>query len=254
MRRPLIAGNWKMYKTISEALEFVQALKPLVVASTHCQIVVAPVFTALKPVADRLEGSNIEVAAQDVAAESGPGAFTGEVSAQMIFDAGARLSIIGHSERRQYYCETDETVNKKIRAAFSAELGVICCVGERLEERDGGRAEAVVAEQIGAGLRNLTVPEASRIIIAYEPVWAIGTGRTATPETAQQMHAFIRSRVREMFGETVADSIRVLYGGSVKPDNIAALMNEADIDGALVGGASLEADSFARIVNYKDNR
>ena len=243
-----------MYKTISEALEFVQALKPLVVASTHCQIVVAPVFTALKPVADRLEGSNIEVAAQDVAAESGPGAFTGEVSARMIFDAGARLSIIGHSERRQYYCETDETVNKKIRAAFSAGLGVICCVGERLEERDGGRAEAVVAEQIGAGLRNLTVPEASRIIIAYEPVWAIGTGRTATPETAQQMHAFIRSRVREMFGETVADSIRILYGGSVKPDNIAALMNEADIDGALVGGASLEADSFARIVNYKDNR
>lgn len=254
MRRPLIAGNWKMYKTISEALEFVQALKPLVVASTHCQIAVAPVFTAIKPVADRLEGSNIEVAAQDVAAESGPGAFTGEVSALMLSDAGARLAIIGHSERRQYYGETDETVNKKIRAAFSAGLGVICCVGERLEERDGARAEAVVAEQIGGGLRNLTVPEASRIIIAYEPVWAIGTGRTATPETAQQMHAFIRSRVREMFGETVADSVRILYGGSVKPDNIAALMNEADIDGALVGGASLEADSFARIVNYKDNR
>lgn len=254
MRRPLIAGNWKMYKTIPEALEFVQALKPLVVASTHCQIVVAPAFTAIKPAADRLEGSNVEVAAQDVAAETGPGAFTGEVSAPMLFDAGARLAIIGHSERRQYYGETDETVNKKIRAAFGAGLGVIGCVGERLEERDEGRAEAVVAEQISGGLHNLTVSEASRIIIAYEPVWAIGTGRTATPETAQQMHAFIRSRIREMFGETVADSIRIIYGGSVKPDNIAALMSEADIDGALVGGASLEADSFARIVNYKDNR
>jgi triosephosphate isomerase len=254
MRRPLIAGNWKMYKTISEALEFVQALKPLVVASTHCQIVVGPAFTAIKPVADRLEGSNIEVAAQDVAADAGPGAFTGEVSAAMLLDAGARLCIIGHSERRQFYGETDESVNRKIQAAFGAGLGVICCVGERLEERDAGRAEAVVAEQIGGGLLNLTVSEASRIIIAYEPVWAIGTGRTATPETAQQMHAFIRSRVREMFGEAVADGVRILYGGSVKPDNIAALMSEADIDGALVGGASLEADSFARIVNYKGNR
>ena len=254
MRRPLIAGNWKMYKTIPEALEFVQAFKPLVIASTHCQIVVAPAFTAIKPVADRLEGSNVEVAAQDVAAETGPGAFTGEVSAIMIRDGGAQLSIIGHSERRQFYGETDESVNKKIQAAFSAGLGVICCVGERLEERDAGRAEAVVGAQIGGGLRNLTVSEASRIIIAYEPVWAIGTGRTATPETAQQMHAFIRSRIREMFGETVAEAVRILYGGSVKPDNIAALMGEADIDGALVGGASLEADSFARIVNYKENR
>jgi triosephosphate isomerase len=243
-----------MYKTIPEALEFVQAFKPLVIASTHCQIVVAPAFTAIKPVADRLEGSNIEVAAQNVAAETGPGAFTGEVSAIMIRDAGARLSIIGHSERRQFYGETDESVNKKIQAVFSAGLGVICCVGERLEERDAGRAETVVSAQIGGGLRNLTVSEASRIIIAYEPVWAIGTGRTATPETAQQMHAFIRSRIREMFGETVAEGIRILYGGSVKPDNIQALMGEADIDGALVGGASLEADSFAGIVNYKENR
>jgi triosephosphate isomerase len=243
-----------MYKTISEALEFVQALKPLVVASTHCQIVVGPAFTAIKSVADRLEGSNIEVAAQDVAAETGPGAFTGEVSAMMLLDAGARLCIIGHSERRQYYSETDESVNRKIHAAFSAGLEVICCVGERLEERDAGHAEAVVAKQISGGLHNLTVSEASRIIIAYEPVWAIGTGRTATPETAQQMHAFIRSRIREMFDETVAGSVRILYGGSVKPDNITVLMSEADIDGALVGGASLDADSFARIVNYKENR
>jgi triosephosphate isomerase len=254
MRRPLIAANWKMHKTIPEALEFVQAFKPLVVATTHCDIVVAPAFTAIKPVADRLEGSNIEVAAQNVAAEAGPGAFTGEVSAAMIRDAGGRSCIIGHSERRQFYGETDESVNKKIQAAQSAGLSVIFCVGERLEQRDAGRAEAVVAEQIGGGMRNLTVSEASRIIIAYEPVWAIGTGRTATPETAQQMHAFIRSRIREIFDETVAERVRILYGGSVKPDNIAALMEEADIDGALVGGASLEADSFARLVNYKENR
>jgi triosephosphate isomerase len=254
MRRPLIAGNWKMYKTISEALDFVQSFKPLVVASTHCDIVIAPPFTAIKSVADRLEGSNIRVAAQDVAAEVGPGAFTGEVSAQMIRDAGASLAIVGHSERRQYYCETDESVNKKIQAVIGADLSPICCVGERLEERDAGRAEAVVGEQIRGGLSNLTVEDASLIIIAYEPVWAIGTGRSATPEQAEQMHAFIRSRIREMFGDRVAEGVRILYGGSVKPDNIRALMSQADIDGALVGGASLEADSFARIVNFKEDR
>lgn len=251
MRRPIIAGNWKMYKTIAEALDFVQAFRPMVIAATHCEIIIAPPFTAIKPVADRVEGSNIAVASQDVAAEAGPGAFTGEVSAAMISDAGARWAIIGHSERRQYYGETDESVNNKIRAALDADLSAIVCVGEMLEDRDEGRAEAVVSGQLAAGLRNLTVEDASRIIIAYEPVWAIGTGRTATPETAQQMHAFIRSRIREMFGDRVADGVGILYGGSVKPDNIASLMDQGDIDGALVGGASLEADSFARIVNYK---
>src|SRR5437764_5250340 len=197
MRKPLIAGNWKMYKTIGEALGYVQSFKPLVVASTHCDIVLAPPFTALRAMADRLEGSNVEVAAQDVAAEPGPGAFTGEVSATMLRDAGARYTIIGHSERRQYEGETDETVNRKVMAALGAGLLPIVCVGERLAERDAGRAENVVAEQLAGGLRNLTVTDASRIIIAYEPVWAIGTGRTATPDTAQQMHAFIRSRIRE---------------------------------------------------------
>lgn len=251
MRRPIIAGNWKMYKTIPEALEFVQSFKPLVVASTSCEILIAPPFTAIKPVSDRLESSNVQVAAQDVATESGPGAFTGEVSATMIKDAGARWVIIGHSERRQYYCETDATVNAKIRASLGVLLSPIICVGERVEDRDAGRAEAVVESQLAGGLRNLTVSEAAHIIIAYEPVWAIGTGRTATLETAQQMHAFIRSRVRAMFGDRVAEEMRILYGGSVKPENIAALMNQADIDGALVGGASLEADSFARIVNYE---
>jgi triosephosphate isomerase len=252
MRRPLIAGNWKMYKTIREALEFAQSFKPQVVAATHCDIVLAPAFTAIKSLADRLEGSNIAVSSQDVAEEVEPGAFTGEVSAAMIKDAGARYAIVGHSERRQYYCETDESVNKKARAAIHTGLLAICCVGEKLAERDAGQAEEVVSRQLAGGLRNLTVDDASRIIIAYEPVWAIGTGRTATPETAQQMHAFIRSRVREMFGDRVAEEMRILYGGSVKPDNIAALMSRSDIDGALVGGASLEADSFARIVNFQD--
>jgi triosephosphate isomerase len=250
MRRPLIAGNWKMYKTTAEAVEFLQAFKPQVLSSTHCDIVIAPPFTAIKIVADRVEGTNIDLSSQDVAAEEGFGAFTGEVSAAMLKDAGAKWAIIGHSERRQYYAETDQTVNKKIRAALNEGLSPIVCVGERLEERDQGRQEEVVREQIGGGLENLTVQDASRIIIAYEPVWAIGTGRTATPEIAEQMHAFIRSRIREMFGDRVAEEIRILYGGSVKPDNIARLIEESDID----GGASLEADSFARIVNYNEGR
>jgi len=251
MRKTIIAGNWKMYKTIGEALEFVQAFRPLVIASTHCEIVIAPPFTAIKSMAARLEGSNIDIAAQNVAAEIGPGAYTGEVSASMIKDAGARRALIGHSERRQFYGETDDSVNAKIRATLGAGLSPIVCVGERLEDRDAGRAEQVVEAQLSGGMRNLTASEASRIILAYEPVWAIGTGRTATPETAQQMHAFIRSALRSMFGEGVAEETRVLYGGSVKPDNIASLMSQLDIDGALVGGASLEAISFASIVNYK---
>jgi triosephosphate isomerase len=254
MRKAIIAGNWKMYKTIPDALEFVRAFKPLVVASTHCEIVIAPPFTAIKSVSARLEGSNVEVAAQDVAPEPGPGAFTGEVSASMLKDAGAQWVIIGHSERRQYYGETDDSVNSKIRAAIAGGLSPIVCVGERLEERDAGRAEQVVEAQLSGGMRNLTASEASRIIIAYEPIWAIGTGRTATPETAQQMHAFIRFRVAAMFGDGLAGMTRILYGGSVKPENIVALMNQVDIDGALVGGASLEPDSFARIVNFKENR
>jgi triosephosphate isomerase (TIM) len=251
MRKTIIAGNWKMYKTIGEALEFVQAFRPLVIASTHCEIVIAPPFTAIKSMAARLEGSNIDIAAQNVAAEIGPGAYTGEVSASMIKDAGARRALIGHSERRQFYGETDDSVNAKIRATLGAGLSPIVCVGERLEDRDAGRAEQVVEAQLSGGMRNLTASEASRIILAYEPVWAIGTGRTATPETAQQMHAFIRSALRSMFGEGVAGETRVLYGGSVKPDNVASLMSQLDIDGALVGGASLEASSFASIVNYK---
>lgn len=240
-----------MYKTIPEALEFVQAFKPQVIAATHCDILLAPPFTAIKTLADKLEGSNIAVGSQNLAAQSEPGALTGEVSATMLKDAGATYAIIGHSERRQFYFETDESVNQKIGAALGANLLPIICVGESLAQRDSGNAEEVVGKQLSEGLRNLTLEEASLIITAYEPIWAIGTGRTATPEMAEQMHSFIRSRIREMFGDKIAEGMRVLYGGSVKPDNIAALMSEANIDGALVGGASLDPNSFAKLVNYK---
>ena len=248
-RVPVIAGNWKMNKTITEALDFVQSFRPLVVSTTKREIVIAPPFTAIKAVADRLEGCNIRVAAQDIASEAGPGAFTGEVSGAMIAAAGASHVIIGHSERRRLYCETDESVNKKIRVAIDCRLTPIVCVGERFEERESNNAETVVGSQLARGLANLTPSEAVRIILAYEPVWAIGTGRTATPDTAEQTHAFIRSRIREMFGESAGEEVRILYGGSVKPDNVAGLMSRANIDGALVGGACLEPESFASIVN-----
>jgi triosephosphate isomerase len=258
MRRPVIAGNWKMYKTVREAVDFVQSLKPMLSAATDCDVVVAPPFTAIKVVADRLEGSGIRVSSQDVASEVGPGAFTGEVSAAMLREAGAALAIVGHSERRAYYGETDQTVNKKIfcclKGGTDAGLEPIVCVGEVLSERDAGRAQEVVESQLSAGLANLTLEQGSRIIIAYEPVWAIGTGRTATPEIAQEMHAFIRSHIKKMFGESVGEGMRILYGGSVKPDNISALMDCPDIDGALVGGASLDPESFAGIVNFKKSR
>ena len=251
MRKPVIAGNWKMYKLLGEAVETALALKPLVANSTHCDVVIAPVFTALKTVADRLEGSNIKVAAQDCAVQNEFGAQTGEVAPVMIRDAGCSHVIIGHSERRQFFGETNESVNKKTKAALSAGLAVIVCVGESLSERESGNAESVVKSQLFGGLAGLTVSDLERIIIAYEPVWAIGTGKTATPEQSQELHGFIRRVLAETHGAEAADSMRILYGGSVKPDNIASLMNNEDVDGALVGGASLEAGSFSRIVNYK---
>jgi triosephosphate isomerase len=250
MRKPVIAGNWKMYKTVSESVETALALKPLVANANHCEVVIAPVFTALKTVSDRLEGSNIKVAGQDCSTETSEGAHTGEVAAFMLRDAGAGLVIIGHSERRQYYFETDSFVKRKAQAGIVSGLTVILCVGETLAQRDQGIAEAVVSGQLEGGLSGLTASDLSRIIIAYEPVWAIGTGRTATPEQAQEMHAFIRRVLREGYSDEVAAAMRILYGGSVKPDNIAGLMVQADIDGALVGGASLKADAFAQIVNY----
>ena len=251
MRKPVIAGNWKMYKTVGESVATALALKPLVANANHCEVVIAPVFTALKGVADRLEGSNIKVAAQNCAGEQKEGAFTGEVAASMVRDAGCSHVIVGHSERRQYYFESDEIVKRKTQAGLAAGLTVMVCVGETLEQRDQGNAESVVRNQLGDGLSGLTASDLDRIIVAYEPVWAIGTGRTATPEQAQEMHAFIRRVFAERHSEAAADAIRVLYGGSVKPDNIAGLMKQPDIDGALVGGASLKAESFAEIVNYK---
>jgi triosephosphate isomerase len=251
MRKPVIAGNWKMYKLLGEAVETALALKPLVANANHCEVVIAPVFTALKTLCDRLEGSNVKVAAQDCSTEQKHGAQTGEVAADMIKDVGASHIIIGHSERRQFYGETDESVNKKTKACLAVGLTAIVCVGEMLNEREAGNAETVVKTQLVGALDGLTVSDMERIIIAYEPVWAIGTGKTATPEQAQEMHEFIRRALAETQGKEVAEATRILYGGSVKPDNIKTLMAQADVDGALVGGASLEATSFAQIVNYK---
>jgi len=251
MRKPVIAGNWKMYKLLSQAVETALALKPLVANANHCEVVIAPVFTAIKTVADRLEGSNIGVSAQNCAAEAQEGAHTGEVTATMLRDAGARYVIVGHSERRQFDFETDALVSKKCQAAIAADLKVILCVGESLDQREQGTAERVVSGQLSGGLTGLTASDLDRIIVAYEPVWAIGTGRTASPEQAQEMHAFIRRVFAERYSDQAANELRVLYGGSVKPDNVAALMAQPDIDGALVGGASLEAESFAKIVNYE---
>ena len=250
-RKPVIAGNWKMYKTIADSVATALALRPLVANANHCEVVIAPVFTALKSVTDRLEGSNIKVAAQNCAAEEREGAFTGEVAALMVRDAGCSHVIVGHSERRHYYSESDTMVNRKARAAVGAGLTAIICIGEDLTQRNEGIAENVVRGQVTGGLRELTASDLDRIIVAYEPVWAIGTGHTATPEQAQEMHAFIRRVFAERHSQMAAEKVRILYGGSVKPDNIAALMNQPDVDGVLVGGASLDPESFAKIVNYK---
>ena len=239
-----------MYKTVADAIATAVALKPLVANANHCEVVIAPVFTALKSVADRLEGSNIHVSAQDCATEHHEGAFTGEVAAFMVRDAGCSHVIVGHSERRQYYFENDQIISRKAQAGLAAGLTVIVCVGETLEQRDSGKALDVVKEQLIGSLSGLTASDLDRIIVAYEPDWAIGTGRTATPEQAQEMHAFIRRVFAERHSPASADALRILYGGSVKPDNIAGLMKQPDIDGGLVGGASLKADSFAQIVNY----
>ncbi|MBC8029585.1 MAG: triose-phosphate isomerase [Pyrinomonadaceae bacterium] len=251
MRKPVIAGNWKMYKTLGDAVDTALALKPLVANANHCEVIIAPVFTAIKTVADRLEGSNIHVAAQNCSTEVEEGAHTGEVTAAMLRDVGAKFVIVGHSERRQLYSETDSMVNKKCAAALASGINVIVCVGESLEQREQGTAERVVSGQLSGGLSGLTASDLDRIIVAYEPVWAIGTGRTASPEQAQEMHAFIRRVFMERYSDQAANDLRILYGGSVKPDNIAGLMLQKDIDGALVGGASLKAESFAQIVNYK---
>ena len=249
MRRPVIAGNWKMFKTISETKAFFSSFLPLVSGVSHCEIVVAPPFVSLAPAAAAATGSRVAISAQDVYWKK-EGAFTGEVSIPMLRDVGCTHTIVGHSERRQFFGETDETVNEKARAAVVGGLQPIVCVGETLAERDAGKAAEVVRRQVRQGLAQLTESDLSPMIVAYEPVWAIGTGRTATPETAAEMHGEIRRTIGEIWGAKAAAAMRILYGGSVKPDNIQELMRREDIDGALVGGASLDPTSFAAIVKY----
>lgn len=248
-RLPVIAGNWKMYKTIAEASAFVRDLRPVAAKADHCEVVVAPPFTALCAAADAALGSNIGIAGQDVHWDK-EGAHTGDISAGMLVDAGCTHVIIGHSERRHDHGETDEDVNRKLKAALAAGLLPIVCVGETLAERESGNTESVLERQFTKGLAGLTGPEFSRIILAYEPVWAIGTGRTATPEMAAQSHRQLRGLASARFGDVAADQLRILYGGSVKPDNVGGLMAESEIDGALVGGASLKLESFVSLVNY----
>jgi triosephosphate isomerase (TIM) len=249
LRRPVIAGNWKMYKTQAETRAFFEAFRPLVAASKHCDVIVAPPFTALAAAVEVARGTAIGVAAQNLHWER-EGAFTGEVSARMLVEAGCRGVIIGHSERRQFFGETDETVHRKTRAALEAGLTPIVCVGELLSEREANITVKVLTRQFEGGVAALTPAEFSRILIAYEPVWAIGTGRTATPEIAAESHGHLRELVADRFGPEQAIALRILYGGSVKPDNIKGLMAQAEIDGALVGGASLDPKSFAAIVNF----
>jgi triosephosphate isomerase len=244
-----MAGNWKMYKTPTETTAFFEKFRPLVASSAHCEIVICPAFTSLAAAVDAVKGSNIRVGAQNLAWAK-EGAFTGEVSGPMLNALGATHAIIGHSERRQYFCETDETVLKRTQSALDFGLTPIVCVGERLEERESGSTEAVLAGQLAKGIAGLTPQQFANVVIAYEPVWAIGTGKTATPEMAADAHRVIRAQVREKFGKEAADAVRILYGGSVKPDNVKSLMAQPEIDGTLVGGASLDAGSFASIVNF----
>ena len=249
MRRPVIAGNWKMYKTASETRSYFTQFKPLVANATHCDIVICPPFSGLAAAVDAARNSNIAVGAQNLYWEK-EGAFTGEVSAAMLREIGCACVIIGHSERRQFFHETDETVARKTMAALEAGLTPIVCVGELLAEREAGKTEQVLATQFTGAFSALTAALFSRIIVAYEPVWAIGTGKTATPEMAAEAHRTLRKLAEEQFGSAQAQALRILYGGSVKPDNIKGLMAQPEIDGALVGGASLKPDGFAAIVNF----
>jgi triosephosphate isomerase len=249
-RRPLIAGNWKMYKTSNEAAATASELAELVTGADHTDIMIAPAFTALDAVALAVTATNISMGAQNLHWEN-EGAYTGEISAGMLTASGCIYVIIGHSERRQYFGETDETVNKKMSAAIEAGLRPVMCIGETESEREAGDTLSVLDKQVRGGLKGLVAEELTQLVVAYEPVWAIGTGKTATTEQAQEVHAFIRKQLAEIYTQDLADATRILYGGSVKPANIAELMAMDDIDGALVGGASLTADSFSRIIKYK---
>ena len=248
MRTPMIAGNWKMYKTARQAADMIGTLRGLIEGVTGVEVVICPPYTAIPAAIAAADGSAIGIGAQDCYWEK-EGAFTGEVAVPMLADLGVRYCIVGHSERRQFFGETDATVDKKVRVVLGAGLTCIACIGETLAEREAGQTFAVLERQVKGGL----APHlgAEQLVIAYEPVWAIGTGRTATPEQAQEVHAFVRQLVSTLAGPPVAQTIRILYGGSVKPDNIGALMAQRDVDGGLVGGASLDASSFAKLVRFR---
>jgi len=245
-----MAGNWKMYKTPADTKAFFEAFRPLVAAARHCEIVICPPFLDLPAALESAHGTNIQIGAQNLYWGK-EGAFTGEVSGPMIRSAGATHVIVGHSERRQFFGETDATVLKRTMAALEAGLTPIVCVGEHLSQREAGQTESVLCEQCLSGIAGLDAQQFARILIAYEPVWAIGTGKTATPEIAADAHSIIRREMRTKYGDQAASNLRILYGGSVKPDNAKSLMAQTEINGVLVGGASLEAASFAKIVNYQ---
>lgn len=249
MRKPILAGNWKLHKTIAEAIELVTLLKRSITEFHAVDVVVCPPFTALSEVSEVLIGSEIQLGAQDVFWEE-KGAFTGEVSASLLKDAGCAFVIVGHSERRQFFHETHETVNKKAKAVLRSGLTPIVCIGETLAEREKGQTFLVLKEQLEGALARFSRDEMGQVVLAYEPVWAIGTGKVATPAQAQEAHAFIRAEISKAFGAETANALRIQYGGSVKPENSAELMDQPDIDGALVGGASLDAASFASIVKH----
>ena len=250
MIRPLIAGNWKMFKTAGESLDFVRQLKEAVADIQERDVVIAPPFTSLYPVGEAVKGSRIYLAAQNLS-DRIEGAYTGEISARMLIDTGCTYVIVGHSERRMLFGEQDETINRKTRMAIQSGLKPIFCIGETMEEWEAGKTFAVIEKQIKEGLNQLTTDDIRKILIAYEPVWAIGTGKTAAPEQAQEVHAYIRRVITRNYENGLAINLPILYGGSVNPDNIGKLMAQRDINGTLVGGASLDVDSFVRMIKYK---
>jgi triosephosphate isomerase len=252
MRKFVIAGNWKMYKTNTEAAQLAEALKSKTTSIEKTQMIICPPATALTTVASIVKDSKIAVGAQNMYWES-QGAFTGELSPEMIKSTGATYVIIGHSERRQFFSETDETVNKKTLFALQSNLYPIVCIGESLEQREEGITKDVINDQLDGALKGITADQMTRIIIAYEPIWAIGTGKTATPDQAQEVHAFIRSKLETVFDASTSNSVIIQYGGSVKPANASELLGQADIDGALVGGACLEAESFSEIIKAAES-
>jgi triosephosphate isomerase len=250
MRTPLLAGNWKMYKTPAETTAFFEKFLPLVAKSTHADIAICPPFVNIAAAVQAVSGSQVTIGGQNCYWSNKEGAFTGEVNAPMLKAAGCTWVIIGHSERRQYFGETDATVLKRTLAALETGVKPIVCVGELLEERESGKTNDVLQKQFDGGIAGLSAEQFSNIVIAYEPVWAIGTGKVATPEIAEDAHKVIRGMAEAKFGKAAADAVRILYGGSVKPDNVKNLMSQPDIDGALVGGASLKPEDFAGIVNF----